>query len=186
MEAVLAWLAANADWLIPTALIVADKAVALSPTKYDDLILTSLKAVLKALGKLPKVCMSLMLAFVLLVALVLVPGCSGRQGDGAPDTPTPEEIMLHVAQAEAAYETAIAGYELLLSELNAEEAAKLAAKVGPIIEKADALLPLLRHAAELYAAGPEPECAGELLARRTELAAIVRDIARLVREFRRE
>jgi len=40
------WLGENWSWLVPTALLVADKIVTITPTKYDDLILTGLKSMI--------------------------------------------------------------------------------------------------------------------------------------------
>ena len=43
------WMIANWQW-IALGLLVADKVVAATPTKYDDLILTSIKGALSAIG----------------------------------------------------------------------------------------------------------------------------------------
>lgn len=182
MEALFAWLLANADWLIPTSLLVADKVVAASPTKHDDLIFTALKGALRALGKLPG---AKMLLVPLVTVVALSTGCAAKQGGGGnSQLPPPEEVSLAVAQAEAAFETAVAGYELLLDELDADDAAGLRAKVDPILTKGATIFPLLRHAAELYAASPSPENIHELLLHRKELAVVIRDIARIVRTVR--
>jgi hypothetical protein len=65
------WILNNWDWILPTALIVADKIVAVSPTKYDDLILSTLRGALKDRTK--KVATTSMLAVFLALPLV---GCS--------------------------------------------------------------------------------------------------------------
>jgi len=47
MTAVLAWCLAN--WgVIAAAILLLDKIVAVTPTKYDDMILTSIKAIIGA------------------------------------------------------------------------------------------------------------------------------------------
>ncbi len=48
MTAIIAWALAN--WgVIAAAILLLDKIVAITPTKYDDMILTSIKAILGAL-----------------------------------------------------------------------------------------------------------------------------------------
>jgi len=48
------WIAANWQW-IALALFVADKIVAVTPTKYDDLIFTAIKGALTGIKKKPKI-----------------------------------------------------------------------------------------------------------------------------------
>jgi hypothetical protein len=41
----------NIDWLIPTAILITDKAVTVSPSKKDDIILTSIKTIIDVVKK---------------------------------------------------------------------------------------------------------------------------------------
>jgi len=48
------WIAANWWWIgpaIPVAIIIADKVVTTTPNKYDDIIITGLKAAWKRINK---------------------------------------------------------------------------------------------------------------------------------------
>ena len=47
------WLLANWTWLLPWVLLLVDKIVTVTPTPYDDLILTAIKGALKSVGIKP-------------------------------------------------------------------------------------------------------------------------------------
>lgn len=136
---IIQWIREN--WpLVVLAVLILDKIVAVTPCKWDDLILTAIKGALtKAVGK------SFVFVLPLLVCTAMVmPGCAMK------NLSPPDKAAAVGQELTNAYEVVRAEYLHLKNDLPPDKAEWMKRNVAPIINEAQDFLVLYRHAANTW------------------------------------
>lgn len=133
------WLLAN--WMYVTiAVLLLDKIVALTPCKWDDMIWTSIKGVLRKLtGRT-------FLAMCMVLGLTMTLGaCAGMN-----KLPVEDQAMVVSDKATDAYMTARTEYERLVDTLPPDKAAWLEDNVAVLLDEGRDYLVMLRESIAVW------------------------------------